>query len=71
MVVNVLPLRSIHEASVVRNVEHHIGDRGTLMRASRDYAIVISHNPDIGISKIKLPSGAKKIVPSGYRAMIG
>ncbi|KAJ1408805.1 Translation protein SH3-like domain superfamily [Sesbania bispinosa] len=39
--------------------------------ASGDYAIVISHNPDNDTSRIKLPSGAKKIVPSGCRAMIG
>ncbi|KAK2984765.1 hypothetical protein RJ640_004590 [Escallonia rubra] len=29
------------------------------------------YNPDNGTSRIKLPSGAKKIVPSGCRAMIG
>ncbi|KAL8166549.1 hypothetical protein V2J09_008048 [Rumex salicifolius] len=52
-------------------VEHHVGDRGVLARASGDYAIVISHNPDNDTSRIKLPSGSKKIVPSGCRAMIG
>ncbi|KAF9618553.1 hypothetical protein IFM89_002248 [Coptis chinensis] len=71
MVGNVLPLRSIPEGAVVCNVEHHVGDRGVLARASGDYAIVISHNLDNGRSRIKLPSGAKKIVPSGCRAMIG
>uniref|UniRef100_A0A2N9FMD5 Uncharacterized protein n=1 Tax=Fagus sylvatica TaxID=28930 RepID=A0A2N9FMD5_FAGSY len=44
---NVLPLRSIPEGAVVCNVEHHVGDRGVFARASGDYAIVISHNPDI------------------------
>ena len=43
---NVLPLRAIPEGAVVCNVEHHVGDRGVLARASGDYAIVISHNPD-------------------------
>ena len=46
MVGNVLPLRSMPEGTVVCNVEHHVGDRGVLARASGDYAIVISHNPD-------------------------
>nr|XP_016436829.1 PREDICTED: uncharacterized protein LOC107762944 [Nicotiana tabacum] len=32
---------------------------------------VISHNPDNGTTRIKLPSGSKKIVPIGCRAMIG
>ncbi|CAA6656518.1 unnamed protein product [Spirodela intermedia] len=71
MVGNVLPLRSIPEGAVVCNVEHYVGDRGVFARCSGDYAIVISHNPDNGTSRIKLPSGAKKIVPSGCRAMIG
>uniref|UniRef100_A0A0D3E3D1 Large ribosomal subunit protein uL2 C-terminal domain-containing protein n=1 Tax=Brassica oleracea var. oleracea TaxID=109376 RepID=A0A0D3E3D1_BRAOL len=43
---NVLPLRAIPEGAVVCNVEHHVGDRGVLARASGDCAIVISHNPD-------------------------
>ncbi|CAN6813277.1 unnamed protein product, partial [Brassica oleracea] len=68
---NVLPLRAIPEGAVVCNVEHHVGDRGVLARASGDYAIVISHNPDNDTTRIKLPSGSKKIVPSGCRAMIG
>ncbi|MBA0734099.1 hypothetical protein Gogos_018046, partial [Gossypium gossypioides] len=46
MVGNVLPLRFIPEGAVVCNVEHHVGDRGVFARAYRDYAIVISHNPD-------------------------
>lgn len=37
------------------------GDRGTLARCSGDYAIVVAHNPDTGITRIKLPSGAKKV----------
>lgn len=51
MVGNVLPLRSIPEGAVVCNVEHHVGDRGVLARASGDYAIVISHNPDNGTTR--------------------
>ncbi|WOL04738.1 hypothetical protein Cni_G13460 [Canna indica] len=51
MVGNVLPIRSIPEGAVVCNVEHHVGDRGVLTRASGDYAIVISHNPDNGTSR--------------------
>ncbi|KAJ6378942.1 hypothetical protein OIU78_029038 [Salix suchowensis] len=71
MVGNVLPLRALPEGAVVCNVEHHVGDRGVFARASGDYAIVISHNPDNDTTRIKLPSGSKKIVPSGCRGMIG
>ncbi|KAA8526914.1 hypothetical protein F0562_008857 [Nyssa sinensis] len=61
----------MYTGAVVCNVEHHVGDSGVFARASGDYAIVISHNPDNGTTRVKLPSGAKKIVPSGCRAMIG
>ena len=52
---NVLPLRGILEGAIVCNVEHHIGDRGVFARASRDYTIMISHNPDNVTSMGKLP----------------
>ena len=45
---NVLLLHGILEGAVIYNVEHHIGDRGVFARASRDYTIVISRNPDNG-----------------------
>ncbi|KAG5223322.1 ribosomal protein [Salix suchowensis] len=59
MVGNVLPLRSVPEGAVVCNVEHHVGDRGVFARASGTMLL------------IKLPSGSKKIIPSGCRGMIG
>jgi large subunit ribosomal protein L8e len=37
------------------------GDRGAIARCSGDYAIIIAHNPDTGITRIKLPSGSKKV----------
>jgi len=43
---NVLPLHQIPEGAIICNVEHHVGDRVVFARTSRDYAIVISHNPD-------------------------
>ncbi|RVW37300.1 60S ribosomal protein L8 [Vitis vinifera] len=32
---------------------------------------ILSTKPDLGVHWIKLPSGAKKIIPSGCRAMVG
>ena len=43
---DVLPLRGILKGAVICNVEHHVSDCGPLAGASRDYAIVISRNPD-------------------------
>ncbi|KAK0732759.1 translation protein SH3-like domain-containing protein [Apiosordaria backusii] len=68
---NVLPLASVPEGTVVSNVEEKVGDRGALGRTSGNYITVIGHNPDEGKTRIKLPSGAKKVVSSNARGMIG
>ena len=68
---NVLPLGSVPEGTVVTNVEEKIGDRGTLGRTSGNYITVIGQNPEEGKTRIKLPSGAKKVVKSRSRGMIG
>jgi len=68
---NVKPLGEMPEGTIVCNVEEKAGDRGTLARCSGDYAIVVAHNPDAGITRIKLPSGAKKVVSSACRATVG
>ena len=55
---NVLPVGQMPEGTVVCNVEQRAGDRGCLARASGAYAIIVAHNPDAGITRVKLPSGA-------------
>jgi large subunit ribosomal protein L8e len=67
---NTLPLGEMPEGTIVCNVESKTGDRGTLARCSGDYVIVVAHNPDAGITRIKLPSGAKKVRASG-RLFVG
>lgn len=68
---NVLPVGALPEGCVVCNLEGKVGDRGTLARCSGNYATIIAHNPDEGITKVKLPSGAKKTIQSACRAMLG
>jgi large subunit ribosomal protein L8e len=68
---NVLPLGQMPEGTIICNVESKTGDRGTLARASGNYATIIAHNPDTGKTRIRLPSGRKKIIPSVARAMVG
>jgi len=68
---NVLPLSEMPEGTIVCNVESKQGDRGTLARTSGNYATIITQNPDDKKTRIRLPSGAKKTVPSTARAMIG
>jgi large subunit ribosomal protein L8e len=68
---NILPLGEMPEGTIVSNVEEKVGDRGALGRTSGNYVIVIGHNTDEGKTRLKLPSGAKKIVPSSARGMVG
>lgn len=68
---NILPVGSMPEGTVVCCMEEKSGDRGRIARASGNYATVVSHNPDSRKTRVKLPSGAKKVVPSANRAMVG
>ncbi|KAK0410575.1 hypothetical protein QR680_005203 [Steinernema hermaphroditum] len=68
---NILPVGEMPEGTTICNVEHKTGDRGSMARASGNYATIIAHNPDTRRTRIRLPSGAKKVIPSANRAMIG
>jgi large subunit ribosomal protein L8e len=68
---NVKPVGDMPEGSIICNVEEKTGDRGALARCSGDYAIIVAHNPDAGITRIKLPSGSKKVISSDCRATVG
>ena len=47
---NVLPLSSLPEGTIVCNVEEKVGDRGALARTSGNYATVIGHDLDSGVT---------------------
>lgn len=66
-----MPVGTMPEGSIICNLEEKTGDRGRLARASGNYATVIAHNPDSKRTRVKLPSGAKKVIPSNNRAMVG
>jgi large subunit ribosomal protein L8e len=68
---NVLPIGSMPEGTVVCNLESQPGDRGKLARASGNYVTVIAHITDENMTRVKLPSGARKTVCSDCRAMVG
>jgi len=68
---NVLPLHVMPEGTVICNVEERPGDKGKLARASGDYATIVAHNKETGMTRVRLPSGAKKVVSSNCRAVIG
>jgi len=68
---NILPVGTMPEGTVICCLEEKTGDRGRLARTSGNYATVISHNPETKRTRVKLPSGTKKIMPSSNRAMVG
>lgn len=68
---NVIPIGSLPEGTIICNLEEKTGDRGRIARGSGNYAQVIAHNPETKKTRVKLPSGAKKVLPSANRAMIG
>eukprot|EP01084_Bolivina_argentea_P089480 161460_1 len=66
---NILPLSQCPEGSVVCNVEQFTGDCGSFARASGTYSIVIAHGNNK--TRVRLPSGQRKNLPSDARCMIG
>jgi large subunit ribosomal protein L8e len=68
---NILPLKEIPEGTVICNIEAKVGDCGKMARASGDYAIIISQDPDKAVTRVRLPSGSKKTLDNACRAMIG
>ena len=68
---NVLPLGSMPEGTVVCNIEEKVGDCGALARTSGNYGTIVGHNHDEGVTRVKLPSGIKKVLKSDCRATVG
>lgn len=68
---NIKPVGELPEGSIVCNLEAKQGDRGTLARASGDFALIVSHNLETGFTRVKLPSGSRKVIPSTCRGMVG
>jgi len=68
---NCLPVGRCPEGTVVCMVEDKFADRGTVARASGTSCIVVGHSEDGKKTQLKLPSGAKKKIQSGSRALVG
>lgn len=68
---NIKPVGELPEGTIVCNLEAKQGDRGTLARASGDFALIVSHNLETGFTRVKLPSGSRKVIPSTCRGMVG
>jgi len=68
---NILPVNVMPEGTIISNVEAKLGDRGSLARASGTSAIIIGHSEDGRKTRVRLPSGIRKSILGGCRAMVG
>merc|ERR1719491_1426282 len=60
---NVLPLNKMREEKAL--------DRGRFARASGTSCMIVGHSDDGKKSRIRLPSGTRKSIPSTCRAIVG
>merc|ERR1711976_732312 len=68
---NIMPIGQIPEGTIVCQLEEKSGDRGKIAKASGGYCTIVAHNTDTGKTRVKLPSGIKKLSSSRNRAMLG
>jgi len=68
---NVLPLGKMPEGTVISMVEEKASDRGRLARASGCNCMIVGHSDDGAKTRIRMPSGSRKTVPSTCRAVVG
>lgn len=53
------------------SVEEKLGDRSKIAKASGASCIIVGHSEDGKRTRIRMPSGARRSVPSASRAMLG
>jgi len=68
---NIIPVNALPEGTIVSNCEAKLGDRGSFARASGTSAVIIGHLDDGKKTRVKLPSGTRKTIVGGCRAMVG
>jgi len=68
---NVIPLGQCPEGAIICSMEEKAGDRGKIAKTSGGYCTIVAHNPETGRTRVKLPSGNKRLYPSKNRAIIG
>jgi len=68
---NVLPLAKMPEGTLMSMCEEKALDRGKIARASGTSCMVVGHSDDGRKTRIRMPSGSRKSIPSTCRAVIG
>jgi large subunit ribosomal protein L8e len=68
---NIMPLENMPPGTVVNQVEKAAGDRSKFARTSGGFAQIIGHIEGTNKTRLRLPSGQKKLVSSAARAAVG
>lgn len=68
---NILPLGRMPEGTVVSQVEAKTGDRGRIARQSGSYATVVGQSDDGLKTRVRLPSGQRRVLPAAARGIVG
>jgi len=68
---NVMPVGKMPEGTVVSMCEEKATDRGRIARASGTSCMVVGHSDDNRKTRIRMPSGTRKTLPSTCRAIVG
>merc|ERR1719384_2300739 len=68
---NVLPVGKMPEGTVISMCEEKASDRGRFARASGTSCMVVGHSDDGKKTRVRLPSGCRKTIPSTCRAVVG
>merc|ERR1712118_196718 len=68
---NVMPLGKMPEGTIVSMVEEKARDRGRFARAGGCACMIVGHSDDGKKTRIRLPSGSRKTIPSTCRGVVG
>ncbi|OAG29952.1 large subunit ribosomal protein L8e [Nematocida displodere] len=68
---NTMKLKNMPDGTIICAVEKKAGDGGSMAKTSGSYASVVGYNADKNETRIKLPSGIKKVLSGESRAMVG
>jgi len=68
---NIIPVNQMPEGTIMSNCEGKVGDRGSFARASGTSSVIIGHSDDGKKTRVRLPSGTRKTIMGGCRAMVG
>ncbi|MBN2014567.1 MAG: 50S ribosomal protein L2 [Candidatus Altiarchaeota archaeon] len=68
---NILSVGRMNEGTLVYNLEINPGDGGKLVRSAGSSAYIVSHERDLGLTYVRLPSKKTVAVNSNSRATVG